>query len=189
MEQEKGNEGPEIRQAVEEAIEQYMRKAAEEKEPALKAELGEERHRREHLEKRLNELVEENSRHRKMAEQAERHAAIKAELQQLGVKKVDLAFRVIKDEILRGEDGQLYGRAEQGNVGLKEFLTGFIADNPEFLPARMAGGSGASGGARQETEAGSFDLGRIRPGMSAEERERARREIARIAGKEVAGWL
>ena len=178
-----------IRKVVEEAVEEYTRKVAEQKEPAVKAELAEERRRREQLERRLNELVEENERHRKAVEQAERFSAIKSELQQLGVKKPELAFRVVKEEIFRGEDGQLYGRAEQGPVAVKEFLGKFIADNPEFLPARISGGSGASGGNRQEGEAGSFDLSRIRPEMSGEEKDRARKEIARIAGKDAGGWL
>ncbi len=191
MEQEQKNvqEETEIRRVVQESVEAYAKKVAEQKEPAVKAELAEERRRREQLERRLNELVEESNRHRKMAEQADRFAIIKSELQQLGVKKVDLAFRVVKDEVVRGEDGELYGRGDQGSVGLKEFLAKFVGENPEFLPARMAGGSGASGGNRQEPEGGHFDLGKIRPGMSEEEKERARREIARIAGKDFGGWL
>ena len=174
---------------MQEAIEEYARKTAEEKEPAVKAELGEERRRREQLESRLNELLEENKRHRKLFEETERHSTIKSELQRLGVTKPDLAFQVVKDEVFRGEDGQLYARGEQGEVGLKELLGKFVAENPEFLPARITGGSGASGGHRQEAEGGGLDLNRIRPGMSAEEKQRARREIARIAGKEVLGWL
>jgi len=177
-----------IRRVVQEAVDEYARRQAEQKEPAVKAELGEERRRREQLEKRLNELVEENERNRRMAEQADRFAAIKSELQSLGIKKVDLAFRVIKDEVTRAEDGLLYGRGDQGPVALKDFLTKFVGENPEFLPARIAGGSGASGGHRSETDS-PFDLSKIRPGMSAEDKERARREIARLAGKDLGGWL
>src|SRR5213594_3106138 len=152
MEQEQKNPELDIRRVVEESVEAYAKRIAEAKEPAVKAELAEERRRREQLERRLNELVEENDRNRKMAEQADRFAAIKSELQQLGVKKVDLAFRIVRDEVVRGEDGQLCARGEQGNVGLKEFLAKFISENPEFLPARIAGGSGASGSHRQESE-------------------------------------
>jgi hypothetical protein len=188
MEQELKSEGIDIHKVVQEAVEEYARKAAEAKEPAVKAELAEERRRREQLERRLNELVEENDRNRAMAEQAERFASIKSELQQLGVRKVDLAFRVVKDEVVRGEDGQLYGRREQGLIALKDHLAKFISENPEFLPARMAGGSGAAGANRPESEAGSIDLSKIRPGMSAEEKERTRREIARLAGKDFGGW-
>ncbi len=177
-----------VRKVVQEAVDEYARKLAEQKEPAVKAELAEERRRREQLEKRLNELVDENERNRHAAEQAERFATIKSELQQLGVKKVDLAFRIVKDDVIRGDDGQVYARGEQGPVGLKEYLSKFVSENPEFLPARITGGSGASGGQRGESEA-PFDLAKIRPGMSVEEKDRARREIARLAGKEIGGWL
>jgi hypothetical protein len=108
------------------------------------------------LEGRVNELLEENNRHRKMMEQADRLSTIKSELQQLGVKKTDLALRLVQDEVFRGEDGQLYARGEQGTVELKEFLAKFITENPEFLPARIAGGSGASGGNRQGGGRGQF---------------------------------
>ncbi len=182
-------EEQDIQKVVAEAVEAWAQKSAEEKEPAVKAELAEERRRREQLERRLNELVEENDRNRKAAEQADRFAAIKAELQQLGVKKVDVAFKVVRDEIARGEDGQLFGRAEQGPVSLKDYLAKFAADNPEFLPARIAGGSGASGAGRAEGDGGSFELSKIRPGMSAEDKERARKEIARLTGKDFGVWL
>ena len=178
-----------IRKVVEDAVEEYTRKVTEQKEPAVKAELAEERRRREQLERRLNEVVEENGRHRKAAEETERHVAIKGVLQNLGVKKIEVAFRAVRDDVFRGEDGQLYGRGDGGSVGMKEFLARFVADNPEFLPARMAGGSGASGGQRAESESGPLDLAHIRPGMSAEEKERARREIARLAGTDFGGWL
>jgi len=178
-----------IRRAVQDAMEEYTRRLAEEREPVLKAELVEERRRREQLERRLNELVEENGRHRKSAEESERHAAVRSALQNLGVRKVDLAFRAVKDEVFRGEDGHLYARGEQGDVGLKEFLSRFVADNPELLPARIAGGSGASGAARGDSTAGVGDLSSIRPGMDPEEKDRLRREIARFAGRDFGGWL
>ena len=187
--QEQGLSDPEIRRIVRDSIEEYTKRMTEEKEPLMKAALAEERRRREQLEGRVNELLEENNRHRKMMEQADRLSTIKSELQQLGVKKADLALRLVQDEVFRGEDGQLYGRGEQGAVGLKEFLAEFVTENPEFLPARMAGGSGASGGHRQGGEGGSFDLNRIRPGMSEEDKERVRREIAQAAGKEALWWL
>ena len=180
----------EVRRIVQESIEEYVRKSAEDKEPAAKAALTEERRRREQLERRLNELSEDNSRQRSKVEEMDRCSAIKSELQQLGVRKADLAFRLVKDEVFRGEDGELYGKGEQGPVELKEYLSSFVAENPEFLPARIAGGSGATAANRREGEGGGgFDLNRIRPGMSAEEKERARREIARVAGREVSWWL
>ena len=178
-----------VRRLMQEAIEEYLKKAAEEKEPAAKAALAEERRRREQAERRLQELGEENDRNRKKVEQGERDSTIRSELQRLGVRKPELAYRLVKDEIYRGEDGELRGRGERGPVGIKEFLAEFVAENPEFLPARIAGGSGASGANRQEGEGGRVDLSRIRPGMSEEEKDRVRKEIARLAGKEVMGWL
>ena len=81
-----------------------------------------------------------------MAEEAERNSTIRAELQRLGVTKVDLAFKAVKEDILRGEDGRLVVRTEGGEVvTAKEYLAHFVSENPELLPARIPGGSGAPG--------------------------------------------
>ncbi len=74
-----------------------------ESEPAYKTELAEERSARE-LEQRVNELVRRTT--ASEAEEAERSSAIRAELQRLGVAKVDLAYKAVKDEIHRSEDGR-----------------------------------------------------------------------------------
>lgn len=125
-------------------------------------ELAEERRRREGLEKRV--------------EEAERGSAIRAELQKLGVAKLDLAYKAVKDEVPR-DGGEM-----------KEFLKQFVGENPELLPARVAGGSGASGGARGSgASPGGVDIDRIRPGMSAEEMDRVRQEIARVASQTLRG--
>ncbi len=129
---------------------------------AVLEELAEERRRREGLEKRV--------------EEAERGSAIRAELQKLGVAKLDLAYKAVKDEVPR-DGGEM-----------KEFLKKFIGENPELLPARVAGGSGASGGARGSGAApGGVDIDKIRPGMSAEEMDRVRQEIARVASQTLRG--
>jgi hypothetical protein len=71
---------------------------------------------------------------------------------------------------------------------VREYLTQFVTENPEFLPARMAGGSGASGGQKAPAGGGSgVDLDRIKPGMSAEELERVRHEISQIASQTLRG--
>jgi len=125
-------------------------------------ELAEERRRREGLERRV--------------EEAERGSAIRAELQKLGVAKLDLAYKAVKDEAPR-DGGEM-----------KEFLKRFVGENPELLPARVAGGSGASGGGRGSGAApGAVDIDRIRPGMSAEEMDRVRQEIARVASQTLRG--
>jgi hypothetical protein len=173
---------------VRQVVEEYAKTEIHKSEPAHKAELLEERRRREQLERRVNELVEENSRSRARAEEAERHAAIRAELQRLGVQKVDLAFKAVRDEVSRSEDGRLVARSEQGEVELRDYLTGFVAANPEFLPARISGGSGVTAGQKGPAAGGApVDLEKIRPGMSKEEMERVRQEILRVTGQTMRG--
>ncbi len=168
-----------------ETLTQVIETAVEHKN--LQAELTQERKKRESLEKRVNELIEESRKAREAAEQADRFAAIKSELQQLGVVKVDLAFRAVRDDIRR--DGErLLAQTEDGNaVPLKEYLTQWVAANPEFKPPRIAGGAGTSPSRSSAAGSSSFDLERIRPGMSAEEMERARQEISRVAAHALGG--
>ena len=135
-------EGIDIQAIVRTALQEFTSQEQAKSEPAYKAELQEERKRREQLERRLNELVEENKRSRKAAEEAERNSAVRAELQRLGVAKIDLAFKAVQDGIVRTEDGRLVARGENGDVPVKEYLTSFVNENPEFLPARIAGGTG-----------------------------------------------
>src|SRR5512133_1927073 len=103
-------DGIDIAAIVRQAVEEYSKADHAKSEPAYKAELVEERKRRESLEKRLNELVEENKKSRRQAEEAERGAAVRAELQRLGVAKIDLAFKAVQDGIVRTEDGRLLAR-------------------------------------------------------------------------------
>jgi len=172
---------PDIRALIQDAIREFVNQETAKSEPAYKAELEDERRRRESLERRMNELVEENRRSRLMAEEADRNSAIRTELQRLGVNKVDLAYKAVKDDIQRTDDGRLVARTGQGELGLKEYLTHFVSENPELLPARMVGGSGAAGNQRMSTYSSAFDMDKIRPGMPKEELERARQEIARVA--------
>ena len=127
----------------------------------------------------------ENARARAIADEAQRATAIRAELQRLGVVKVDLAYKAVQDGIVRTEDGRVVARdAETGERPLGEFLSGFVQENPEFLPARIAGGTGMTG--TQKTapaSAGAIDLDKIGPSMSKEDLERARKEILRIASQ------
>lgn len=165
---------------VQQAVQEYLRQDTTRREPAYKAELQEERKRREQLERRVNELVDENKRSRQVAEEAERSSNIRAELQKLGVAKVDLAYRAVQNDIFRGEDGRLMARTGQGEAAAGEYLRQFVADNPEFLPARIVGGSGVTNTHRTSVSNG-VDLEKIGPGMSKEDLERARQEILRVA--------
>ena len=177
------NKGVDFRNLIQEAVREFVNLEQSKSEPAYKAELEDERRRRETLERRMNELVEENRKSRQLAEEAERSSSIRSELQRLGVQKLDLAFRAVKDDILRTEDGRLVARTRDGDVTVKDYLTNFVNENPELLPARIPGGSGASTSSKAPSSvpAGSFDIDKIRPGMPKEELERARQEISRIA--------
>jgi len=167
---------------VRQAIEEFTQKEKTKNEPAYKAELQEERRRREQLERRLNELVEENRRSKQIAEEAQTSSAIRAELQRLGVGKVELAFKAVREDITRSEDGRLVARGENGETSAKDYLANFVAANPEFLPARISGGSGVTSSQKVPGGAsGSVDLDRIKPGMSREEMERVRLEIVRLS--------
>lgn len=187
MEDEAQSGNDEIRTIMRETIEEFVRKEQAKLEPAYKNELLEERKRREQLERRVNELVEENQRSRQMAEEMERGATIRSELQRMGVVKVDVAFRAVKDDVFRAEDGRLLARGEQGEMGLKEYLSNFLNENPEFLPARIQGGSGATTGHKIPAENAALDMDKIRPGMSAEEALRMRQEIVRLASQSLRG--
>jgi hypothetical protein len=172
----------ELKSLVHEILSEYQTVQAKQNEPAYKAELMEERRKRETMEKRLNELVEETRRAKARAETMERETLIRTELQRLGVAKVDLAFKAVKDEILRETDGSLHARGPEGPVPVQDFLRKFVDENPELLPARNLGGSGTANSGRGTQSSPGFDLDQIRPGMSAEDMARARKEIARLGG-------
>jgi hypothetical protein len=96
-----------------------------------------------------------------------------------------LAYKAIRDEIHRSEDGTLIAR---GGGGMREHVEQFVKENPELLPARLAGGSGAGGGQRSSPGEAPVELEKIRPGMSPEELNRVRQEIARVASLTLRGW-
>ena len=181
-------EGTDIQAIVRQAVQEFVKDEKSKSEPAYKVELLEERKRREQLERRMNELVAENKRSRQAAEEAERSSSVRAELQRLGVAKIDLAFKAVQDGIVRTEDGRLVARAESGEMPVKDYLTNFVNENPEFLPARIAGGTGMTATLKAPVvgrEAVSID--QIRPGMSAEQMQRVREEIVRVASQSLRG--
>jgi hypothetical protein len=190
-EQGTGNTKPDtaddLRSMIRGVIEEYISTEHRRAEPVYKTELADERRRREQLERRVNELAAENERSRRTAEKAERESAIRTELQRLGVAKLDLAFRAVKDDIQRTEDGRIVARAGDGEHELREYLSQFVAENPELLPARIAGGSGMEATGKSHLGGGGIDLDKIRPGMNPEELERARQEIARLASQTLKG--
>jgi murein L,D-transpeptidase YcbB/YkuD len=181
-------EAVDVQAIVRQAIQEFVTEEHAKNEPAYKAELQDERKRREQLERRLNELVEENKRSRQVAEEAERGAAIRGELQRLGVAKVDLAFKTVADVVSRAEDGRLVAKGENGEVSLRDYLTGFVNENPEFLPARIAGGTGMTVSQKAgPTLPERIEMERIRPGLDPEEMQKIREEIARVAAQAMKG--
>jgi hypothetical protein len=130
----------------------------------------------------MNELVEENKRSRAMADEAQRNNTIRTELQKLGVMKVDLAYKAVQDGVVRTDDGRLVARGDNGEQPVAEYLASFVQENPEFLPARIAGGTGMTGTQKAAPQnGGAIDLDKISPSMSKEELERVRQEILRVA--------
>jgi hypothetical protein len=178
----------ETRQIIQQAIEDYVRTQNKQSEPAYKTELLEERKRRELLETRLNSLVEENKQARAAAEEADRYSQIRQSLQKLGVQKVELAFRAVKDDLVRGEDGRLTTKGGDSR-GMDDFLAGFVQENPELLPPRISGGAGTPSRSQesQSLGIGGIEIDRIKAGMKPEDLERVRQEISRLASKTLKG--
>jgi hypothetical protein len=181
-------EGIDVQTIVRQAIDEFVNQQQSRTEPAYKAELHEEKKRREQLERRVNELVEENRKSRHVAAEAERSSAVRAELQRLGVAKVDLAYKAVQDSIVRTEEGRLVAQLESGEVPVREYLASFVTENPEFLPARIPGGSG-TGATVKAPAVGSetVHLEQIRPGLRGEELQRIREEIVRVASQTLRG--
>ena len=177
-----------IRSVIQDVIREFVSTEQQQSEPAYKAELVDERRRRESLEKRINELAEENKKSRAMAEEAEKNSTVRSELQRLGVSKLDLAYKAIKDDIQKTDDGRLVAKNHQGEFPVRDFLQQFLHENPELLPARIVGGSGAGTGHKAPSMgAATLELEKIRPGMSSEDLERARQDIARVALQTIRG--
>ena len=179
--------GDQIREVVRQAIEEFVHAQQKKAEPTYKAELHDERKRRESLENRVNQLIEENRKAKALADEADRSSQIRSELQRLGVAKIDLAYKAIKDDIVRAEDGRLQARGHDGK-SIQEFLAGFVQDNPELLPARIAGGSGAIPASKSSVPApAAINLDAIKPGMKKEDLDRVREEISRLASQALRG--
>ena len=85
-----------------------------------------------------------------MAEEAERSSSIRAELQRLGVAKVDLAYRAVKDDVQRRDDGQLIARSGPGEVPLRDYLNAIRAGESRTAAGahhgRIRNGIGIEGG-------------------------------------------
>ena len=167
------------RHMPEQRVEDRGKEAVEE---SYAAALDRERRRRAELEKHLHELAEENRRSRKEADERDRLSRVRDSLRERGVKKTDLALRVVGDEVKRGEDGALYGELAGERVPLEDYLGRFLAENPEFLPPRISGGAGIPPTDPGEAFARPVQMDDIRPGMSNDDARRAWEEVARLMG-------
>ncbi len=177
----------ESKSSLAEEVRAAVRLALEERErTVLDAALEAERGKREELERRVSELIEESQRSRKMLEEAERRRVIQSELERLGVRNVELAYRAVQSEVVRTAEGQLVGRCASGDVELREYLVSFVDKNPELMPARMWGGAGASAGS-SDKYSDRVDLESIRPGMPREDLEKARRQVMEVFSQSVRG--
>lgn len=154
---------------------------------SLERTLEAERRRRLELERQVKDLSEESRALRRQAEESERRARIREGLKERGVRKTQLAMRLLEPDVRRNADGELVGDWEGSLLPLEDYLNQFVRENPEFLPPRIAGGSGVTGGRGSELTRSGFDLDSIRPGMSASEAHQAWSEVARLMGAEGAG--
>ena len=93
----------------------------------------------------------------------------------------------VKEDVARTTDGRIVARSNDGELGLRDYLARFVNENPELLPARMAGGSGMETVARPAISGGAVDLDKLHPGMAPDELQRARQEIARLASQTLKG--
>ena len=143
-----------------------------------------ERDRREALEERVRQLDAIRMESERKLEETDRDNRVRSKLRELGVRKLDLAMRVVGGEVHRGDDGVLYGRSKAGSVLLDDFLKAFVSENPEFLPPRISGGSGSIATDGNGIRSTGIQMESIRPGMNGEDSRRAWREVARLLGRQ-----
>lgn len=157
-------------------------------ETQYRQELARERATRERLERQLNQIATENRMRREEADETERLNVIREGLEERGVKKTRLALRLVKEDISRGDDGQLFGEMDGRRLSLDDYLDSFVGENPEFLPPRISGGSGATAAGSRELSQSGFELESIRPGMSRDESRAAWKQVARLMGSGDPRW-
>ena len=180
---------PDVRDIVRQAIEEFVRTEQRQAEPAYKTELQDERKRREGLEARLNQLVEENRKARATAEETDRHSQIRSELQRAGISKLDLAFRAVKDEIVRSSDGRLQAKGTEGK-SLQDYDLGvsyrriqsYCRRGLRVAVERKARPEIANKWTAQELRSTASSRG-----MSKEDLDRVRQHISKLASQALRG--
>jgi hypothetical protein len=162
---------PDLQRLLQEAAEAALRRVREE--DAIRE--GE----KEETVKRVRALEEQLREVGARAEAAEKRELIRETLRRSGVQNVELAYRAIRDDVVKSTDGKWIARDESGERAVADYVRQFLDSNPELLPARVAGGSGSSS-AKTGESGGGYDLNAIRPGMDPAELSRVRSEVARL---------
>lgn len=116
----------------------------------------------------------------KAAEERERLSAIRAKLgdfQFASEAARDSALRILGGEVVRGEDGALYGPDK--TTPFDQFIAKSLEETHDYLlKPKDVGGSGAMNPAHKRQAP--IDLNDIKPGMKPEDRARVLAEIERL---------
>src|SRR4051812_49660158 len=94
-----------VQAVVKQALQEFVSSEQAKSEPAYQAELLEERKRREPLERRGNELEEENKRSRLAADEGERGSGARAGIEGVGAAESGLGFKAGADAEMPGPPG------------------------------------------------------------------------------------
>ena len=184
-------ENTDIHAIVRQAIQEFVSAEQSKSEPAYKTELLEVRPRRQQLERRLNEVVEEEQARPPAGAEEVGGAAPRPSAPSCSAwafKKWIWHSRQFRIPSSAPMTEVSSARGEHGEVSAKDYLSSFVKENPEFLPARIAGGTGITATLKSPATGGEpITLDRIRPGMSAEEMQRVREEIVRVASQTLRG--
>ena len=180
-------EGTEIRFLIRGVIEEFVRAEQVKSEPAYKAELIDERRRREELETRVNEFVKENQRTRQVADERRKYVD--------SYGATTTGRRQSRSGLPRGERRcQTQRRRTAGwSRGSGRGSTARLSRADSYRriqnSCRLAS-PGVGHGVGNESAGGTVrsDLDKIRPGMSEEELTKVRQEISRVANQAMRGF-
>lgn len=134
------------------------------------------------LEKRDAEREKTTAERERKAEEKERYSDIRAKLggmQLAGDAEIETAFRLFRDEVRRDEEGGLIAGPD-GEPFDKYMARQIQTVYPFLLPSRNVGGAGAAKGGN--TANGVFDIDKINPNMSKEDRAAAHRALRQATG-------
>lgn len=136
------------------------------------------------LEKQLQKLQNDLEAERKARTETESKAkqerlqgVLRTELlKHVPAERVDAAMRIFGPDVRYSDDGSIIGGDDQP---IGDFISSAIKSHEYLLPPKPVGGAGAAAGQRSGGKTISLDS--IKPGMSAEDLDAARAEVARVA--------